>query len=349
MDRVSLGGLVDRQNMNSTIREFDDRVEIHLQNLLTCFVMMPVELLEYQVWSLRKRLNGRKVQIHAFWQTPIFVQPYCGLVDMIADLLALRKDQLEIHVQADNPGSHDRASTRRLTNLAMKSKWFSQNLAALKPNIGQLDIRPDARRFGALFGRFQLPRMIIAHWLEHQHSDQSYVMCHWHASQIDGATVGFESDRQQYMTWYTTRKNPLEVGIKGENHLGTVSGVAAATDLLTVHGHFHIEISVETNYHSHEKTEKTWRCLATKKPFFMLTGQGSMAALRQTGFKTFSPFFDESYDDLANVYDRLTAIQAEVDRICAMSQQEFDNLCQNLQPILDHNQRLILNDNKPFK
>ena len=42
-------------------------------------------------------------------------------------------------------------------------------------------------------------------------------------------------------------------------------------------------------------SEKTFKCLAVKHPFIIFGRPGTIKGLKQLGFKTFSPFFDESY------------------------------------------------------
>ena len=55
-------------------------------------------------------------------------------------------------------------------------------------------------------------------------------------------------------------------------------------------------------------TEKILRPIACGHPFILAAGPGSLAKLRSYGFKTFDPYIDESYDEIQEDQERLTAI-----------------------------------------
>ena len=61
---------------------------------------------------------------------------------------------------------------------------------------------------------------------------------------------------------------------------------------------------------------------------------GILAKLKSFGFKTFSPWINESYDDITNNYLRLEAIKQEIDRLADL---DITHLYQELLPILEHN------------
>jgi hypothetical protein len=86
-------------------------------------------------------------------------------------------------------------------------------------------------------------------------------------------------------------------------------------------------------------TEKTFKNLYVGKPFIMYSGINSLALLKENGFKTFDPWFDESYDSIVNLYDRLEAIKKEIDRIAQLSYQELTAMQQEMLPVLEHNRR----------
>ena len=68
-------------------------------------------------------------------------------------------------------------------------------------------------------------------------------------------------------------------------------------------------------------------------------GVGILAKIRSFGFKTFSPWIDESYDNITNNYLRLEAIKREIDRISTINAESTQ---QELMPILEHNRRIFL-------
>lgn len=90
-------------------------------------------------------------------------------------------------------------------------------------------------------------------------------------------------------------------------------------------------------------TEKVSKPLVHFNPFFFVGFQGALALLRELGFRTFSPYIDESYDDEPNQVKRLDMIYAEVKRLLSMSQEEIHNWYWSMEDILIHNHNHYLN------
>lgn len=76
-------------------------------------------------------------------------------------------------------------------------------------------------------------------------------------------------------------------------------------------------------------TEKTIRPILRLQPFIHVGAPHILKVLRSMGFKTFSPFIDETYDDIEDPYQRIEYIFTEIDRLCAMSLDQIHELyCQ---------------------
>lgn len=72
-----------------------------------------------------------------------------------------------------------------------------------------------------------------------------------------------------------------------------------------------MEIVCETNSTVSEvfyPTEKIYKPLCGEMPFVVLSSKGFLKGLRQKGFRTFGEIFDESYDDIEDLSDRVNAI-----------------------------------------
>ena len=93
-------------------------------------------------------------------------------------------------------------------------------------------------------------------------------------------------------------------------------------------------------------SEKTFKCLAIKHPFIVFGRPGLLNGLHQLGFKTFSPFFDESYDNIQNDDERFEALFNEITRLINLSDGEWLNILTNIQPILEHNHVLFFSKDK---
>lgn len=107
---------------------------------------------------------------------------------------------------------------------------------------------------------------------------------------------------------------------------------------------YFLEIVAETDILTTDWiTEKTVKNLYIGKPFVVIGGLGTLERIQNQGFKTFSPWIDESYDGIKNIHERLQAIKKEIDRIAAMSYEEIAKLNQELQPIYNHNRECYEN------
>ena len=85
-------------------------------------------------------------------------------------------------------------------------------------------------------------------------------------------------------------------------------------------------------------TEKTYKPIAMKHPFILLAPQYSLRALRERGYKTFSPFIDESYDEIENDNLRLLAVVEEVKRL---SQSDLVEFTYQVKDIVEHNEKIL--------
>jgi hypothetical protein len=116
------------------------------------------------------------------------------------------------------------------------------------------------------------------------------------------------------------------------------------------HDYF-MEIVVETDCVSNTWiTEKAIKNLYIGRPFIMMSGAHSLTRLQQAGFKTFSPWFDESYDQIENNYQRFEAIKQEIDRIATFSLDELNSIFQEMLPTIEYNRhhylKLVSSHNK---
>ena len=113
-----------------------------------------------------------------------------------------------------------------------------------------------------------------------------------------------------------------------------------------------IYILVETVYDQKEKTqldyydfaalpidvsEKAFKAIICKKPFIAFATPYWLEGFRNLGFKTFSPFIDESYDKEEDDNKRLCLICTEIERLNRLPQHQLDNLVNNCEEIVNHN------------
>jgi len=83
--------------------------------------------------------------------------------------------------------------------------------------------------------------------------------------------------------------------------------------------------------------EKTYKSFACMKPFILVSQCGALKKLRELGFKTISPWIDESYDDEKNHVKRMSLIVEEIKRISKLSLKEIDKMYFDMELVLKHN------------
>ena len=66
-----------------------------------------------------------------------------------------------------------------------------------------------------------------------------------------------------------------------------------------------------------------------------------MRELRKKGFKTFSPFIDETYDTVRKAEDRCELIMGEIVRLTNLSDSEKLEWMENIKPIIEYNRKFL--------
>jgi len=100
------------------------------------------------------------------------------------------------------------------------------------------------------------------------------------------------------------------------------------------------EASFGESEHECFLSEKTFKPIACYHPFIIAGNRLSLYRLRELGYKTFSPYIDESYDTLTT-WPRMAAITKEIARINNMSPEDKLNWFIGVKHILDHNYELL--------
>lgn len=88
-------------------------------------------------------------------------------------------------------------------------------------------------------------------------------------------------------------------------------------------------------------SEKTFKPIAVSHPFIILGNKYSLAKLREMGYQTFSPFIDESYDNL-DTWERLKAIRISLQKIAEIPSDQKLSWYTNMADIVDHNLQNII-------
>jgi len=88
-------------------------------------------------------------------------------------------------------------------------------------------------------------------------------------------------------------------------------------------------------------TEKIFKPMLHGQVFLLAGAPGFLQQLRDYGFKTFSPFIDETYDTIDDPVERGLELVRTLKRIIGLSEDEFATLLANCQETIQHNRQLL--------
>jgi hypothetical protein len=87
--------------------------------------------------------------------------------------------------------------------------------------------------------------------------------------------------------------------------------------------------------------DKTLNAIKCFRPFVLVAPPHTLEYLKLSGVKTFSDYWDESYDEEENHEQRLIKILKLIDYIDSKSIEELRDMYIDMKPILEHNYNVI--------
>ena len=88
-------------------------------------------------------------------------------------------------------------------------------------------------------------------------------------------------------------------------------------------------------------SEKTWKPILAGQPFMMICSTGMLGELKRQGYKTFSNWWSEEYDNEPNIDKRVKMVVDELVKLSKLSVDELIELRKQMIPVLEHNQKLF--------
>lgn len=86
-------------------------------------------------------------------------------------------------------------------------------------------------------------------------------------------------------------------------------------------------------------TEKTWKGFYSRVPLIVLGAKRSLSLLRGYGFKTFSKWWDESYDELDTFASRSNAVICILKELDRLDIHHRIKIREEMEDVLDYNQK----------
>jgi hypothetical protein len=84
-------------------------------------------------------------------------------------------------------------------------------------------------------------------------------------------------------------------------------------------------------------SEKIYKPMRARHPFILLGIRGSLRELKRQGFKTFDAWWDESYDDIENITDRMEAICKLLLSLEIKTKDEWITIYKDMYTVFEHN------------
>jgi hypothetical protein len=100
--------------------------------------------------------------------------------------------------------------------------------------------------------------------------------------------------------------------------------------------------------HTGNFSEKLYQAIRYKTPFILVAPPETLEYAKKYGFKTFSDFWDESYDTTSNHEQRLIKIFNLINLINSKSLNELQAIYSSMSEVLEHNYNILL-EKTPYK
>ena len=118
--------------------------------------------------------------------------------------------------------------------------------------------------------------------------------------------------------------------------------------------HTYFSIVNETNYFKDLGeglflSEKVFKPILRCHPFIIVSRPHSLNKLKELGYKSFSPYIDESYDNELDDYKRLHMIVEETKRLCNLNEDELKLFLAETKKIVEYNYDLLVNKDSNIK
>jgi hypothetical protein len=90
-------------------------------------------------------------------------------------------------------------------------------------------------------------------------------------------------------------------------------------------------------------SEKTFKPVAMKHPFIIVSTPNFLEKFKEIGYKSFSPWINEDYDKEDDDATRMMMIVREIDRLVNLSAEELEEFLVAMRDICEHNYQLLTN------
>jgi hypothetical protein len=205
---------------------------------------------------------------------------------------------------------------------------------------------------GCFVGKPFWNRLVLLGWLAKCYGEQTLLSCHY-----DNVSDGQKSALQlNEIIHYcpdeigaaidflkTCPKKITNINMHYDKKITFNDLISVINELSSSYYMIFSELVCETYYSglTFFPTEKTFRPIMQLTPTITFGPRGFLSNMQRCGFKTFSNYWDESYDDLQD-YERIQAIQSVLKKLFLLDHKELIDMYADMLPILIHNKNRLL-------
>lgn len=165
-------------------------------------------------------------------------------------------------------------------------------------------------------------------------------------SVLDAAKTLIGNEPAHFNTYNTmlTLADKFPMLLDTDDLINNLAITQYSNSLVPLYNSTAISVVVETLFNDVEVffSEKVWHPIRMQQPFILVNGAGSLQHLHELGYKTFNHWWDESYDSIADPYDRMEAIVSVINDIAKWSDFKLSVFMQESTVICEHNLKHLM-------
>ena len=205
---------------------------------------------------------------------------------------------------------------------------------------------------GCFVGKANWNRLVLLGWLDNFFNEKSLLTCHYdNKSQSQLAALQLNEifqicPNEIHNTINFLKICPKEISninMQYDKKINFENIISITNELSSLYHRIFLELVCETYYSglTFFPTEKTFRPIMQLTPTITFGPRGFLSNMQRCGFKTFSNYWDESYDDLQD-YERIQAIQSVLKKLFLLDHNELTDMYADMLPILIHNKNRLI-------
>jgi len=198
---------------------------------------------------------------------------------------------------------------------------------------------------GCFIGKPNWHRLIISAWLYTNFNNKILLTCHYNPQDerhlIDSELTMLNQLAFNELSTVIPYMKKCPVYLD-EGFLDYTIGPPTHYNLLQKYTDIFLDLVVETYVTGKTffPTEKTLRPIIAKTPFIIMGPQGYLSNLRRIGYKTFSNWWSEDYDNF-NGYQRILEIKKILENVFTWPHSKLNDTLNEMNNVLDHNRTVL--------